>query len=186
MLIPFGILSASAVGSDYELIETQVLGSSATSVSFSSLGSYSSIYKHLQVRMVMRSTRSSGGDFSIMRINSDTTNSYARHQLYGNGSSVLSFALASINYVSLGSMPSASASTSIFSSQVIDILDAFSTTKNKTIRAIGGSQGDPAGSEIGLYSSGFFKTDSITTLTFTSGNSAQYLTGSRFSLYGIK
>jgi hypothetical protein len=60
---PLGILSAAGAGgggplaSDYELISTQILTSPQSSITFSSLGTYSSTYKHLQVRAVARSTR---------------------------------------------------------------------------------------------------------------------------------
>jgi hypothetical protein len=53
---PLGILSAAGAGGgvagDYELISSEILGTTAASVTFSSLGDYSSTYKHLQIRAV--------------------------------------------------------------------------------------------------------------------------------------
>jgi hypothetical protein len=183
------ILGVTASGffevGDFELISTTILPSAQASVVFD-VSSFSSDYKHLQIRTVTRSTRATSGDFSFMRINSDTTNSYARHQLYGTGSSVLSFALSSINYMALGGMPSANGATGAFGSEVIDILDAFSTTKNKTVRSLGGALAQPVFDEIAVFSNGYFKTDAVSTLTFSSGNGASYAAGSRFSIYGLR
>jgi hypothetical protein len=79
MLIPFGILSAAGAGGGYELIETQILGSDAASVTFSSLGSYSSVYKHLQLRWTARTTRVATETQIFLRTNSNNSANYSSH-----------------------------------------------------------------------------------------------------------
>jgi hypothetical protein len=185
MLIPFGILSAAGIGSDYELIESQILGSTAASITFSSLATYSGVYKHLQIRMTARMTGSSGFAHSLVRFNADTGNNYAHHRLGGYGSNpVESGASTSQNHIYAGSIMTSNQAASSFSGSVIDILDPFSTSKNTTVRSL---QGAPGGTNnnIELRSGAWFNTASVTTISLTPV-SDNYSIGSRFSLYGIK
>jgi hypothetical protein len=187
-LFPLGILSAAAGGapfsSDYELIQTQILGSSQASVVFSSLGDYSSTYKHLQIRMTVRTTRTdSNSDFILFRFNGDTSTNYQAHRLYGNGSSVISEAVSGQNGIFLQRYVTADVAN-VFGGSVLDILDPYSTTKRKTIREFSGFVA--TNKEINL-NSGFFidAGASITSITLI-GGSVAFAAGCRFSLYGLK
>jgi hypothetical protein len=186
MLIPFGILSAAGAGvgvaGDYELIETSILTSSASSVTFSNLGTYSSTYKHLQIRAVARSTRSGETD-SIMaaRING-VTSGYFVHELQGNGSSVNSSASTSQTSMRIGIVTAANSTANAYGATVIDILDPYSTTKNKTFRALTGQTNLD---RIRLSSGSLALTNSTTEITLLD-QFANFVAGSRFSLYGLK
>jgi hypothetical protein len=187
-LFPLGILSAAGAGEadlgSYDLLETYILGSSQASVVFSSLGTYSSTYKHLQIRLLGRQTLAAGGQGDIyVRFNADSSSNYARHFLSGNGSSVSSGATANSSYALGGQAPYNNETTGAFGGSVIDILDAYSTTKNKTIRALGGSHSSNA-PVIQLASGHWRNTNSVTSITLSVFDI--WLTGSRFSLYGIK
>jgi hypothetical protein len=187
MLIPFGVLSAAGAGGvagDYELIETTILGSASSEVLFSSLATYASDYKHLQIRYTARSTRAAVADNLGVRFNGVTTTSYSHHRLYGNGTNVQSFAGTSATFM-LGDGTTGNTSTaSAFSAGVIDILDSYSTTKNKTIRILSGYtvSGDHA---IELTSGAFYNTAALTSVSVfaLTGN---LVAGTRMSLYGIK
>jgi hypothetical protein len=183
-LFPLGILSAAGAGggfsSDYELIETQILGSATSEIVFSSLATYASTYKHLQVRFAARS--SSAAINLRMRINGNTGSNYAWHYLEGNGSSVASGSGATQTQMSLGVVAT---TANQFSPGVIDILDSYSTTKNKTVRAFQGAQSG-ANSWVSLTSGFYNSTDSITSVTLIAGPSDTWTSASRFSLYGIK
>ena len=187
MLIPLGFLASSSGGvdSDYELIETQVLGSSQATITFSSLGTYSSTYKHLQIRAVARSTRSSTNpDILGIRFNADSGSNYSYHQLYGTGSSVVSDAFANQTSILAIRSTGASVAANVFDVNVVDILDAYSTTKNKTTRSFQGGIG--ATNLVLLTSGAWYNTSSITSIDLISATSSQNVAGSRFSLYGIK
>jgi hypothetical protein len=116
-----------------------------------------------------------------MRFNADTT-SYYSHALVGTGSSVIAEAIdASVQgypfiYYSGGL-------ANIFGAAVIDILDAFSTTKNKTVRSLAGVA--VAGASVRLHSFAYFDTQAIGSIEFFPTGS-QWAIGSRFSLYGVK
>jgi hypothetical protein len=190
-LFPLGILSAAGAGGadlgSYELITTEILGSAQASIVFSNLGDYSSTYKHLQVRALAKSSDNSVILRNLaVRINGDTGNNYAWHELNGNGSSVVSYAETSNSSMSAGVLVASGGGGTVTTNQhgafVIDFLDAYSTTKNKTMRALSGAVSSQSSVRL---SSGFRNnTASITSLTFfTTGNLAA---GTRMSIYGLK
>jgi hypothetical protein len=187
-LFPLGILSAAGAGGvagpAYELIQTYVLDSSQASVTFSSLGDYSSTYKHLQIRMVGKGSGSGAELLTLMTFNGDTAN-YISHQLYGYNGSVASGAVtgtptrAMIGYTANANV------TSAFGSIVVDILDPYSTTKNTTSRALSGNAGGTGVNAIvNLQSHLFLLTNAVASTTI-SPLSGSFIAGSRFSLYGI-
>jgi hypothetical protein len=184
-LSALGIFSAAGAGggpafsSDYELIETSIVsGSSTGSVVFSSLGTYSSTYKHLQIRGAVKTNEGAVFDLIKVQLNGDTGNNYARHALLGNGSAVSSNAVTTIGFVNFAAQGNTTAN--VFGGFVFDILDAYSTTKNKTTRALAGV------TEIRLSSGLWMNTASITSVTLSPEFGSLLIAGSRFSLYGIK
>ena len=67
---------------------------------------------------------------------------------------------------------------------VVDILDINSTTKNKTMRSLGG-MAFSYGNWIELASAARFETNAITSIEVI-GNAGNLGSGTRISLYGIK
>lgn len=186
MPIPLGILAAagiqpSAAGA-YELIETVTVGSGgAASVSFTGLSAYSSTYEHLQIRMVVRTTRTDPSDNIRLRFNGDSTlNNYRFHRLNGDGSTVGS-GTGTNSFIETYRAAGSTATANAFGASVVDILDAYSTSKNKVIRNLAGLPTEPS---VWLSSGLWLNTAAITQIDLTSLNSfAQY---SRFSIYGLK
>jgi len=72
----------------------------------------------------------------------------------------------------------------------IDLLDFYSTSKNKTVRGFSGTMSADAGGftgkEVQLSSSFRDSTVAITAVTLDPLFGANLVAGSRFSLYGIK
>jgi hypothetical protein len=195
MLIPFGILSAAGAGVEagatYELIETKILSTATSSITFDSLATYASTYKHLQIRLAARTTntRIEGNDVIIIRLNGDTAANYSSHYLSGNGISMGSSAQTSVTSMQRGPQVSNNYSASnVFGAGIIDLLDAYSTTKNKTIRQLGGAPPASPATEsvIGLGSGSWRNTNAVTSITLLSLFAADFTSGSRFSLYGIR
>jgi hypothetical protein len=65
---------------------------------------------------------------------------------------------------------------------LIDLLDPYEP-KNKTVRAFGGSAATYR--EVGLNSALWMSTQAVSSITIAGGNGS-FISGSRFSLYGIK
>jgi hypothetical protein len=185
MLIPFGILSAAGAGGGYELIETQILTATASQIQFASLGSFSTTYKHLQIRYVAGNTNAiTDLDNVALRFNGQAGGSadYSHHRLWGSGSSVNAYALSSTSQM-LGGLAGRGSST-IFAANIVDILDPFSTTKNKTIRVFTGGY-SPSQQVVGINSGARYNTASITSIELSCFTDL-FRIGSRFSLYGIR
>ena len=166
------------------LIERKTLTASAATVVFSSIPS---TYKHLQLRVMARSTRGSYYDEWRLRVNGDTGANYAHHRLWGTGSSATASGGASATSID-PLMPSTDAATpDSYTVGIIDIHDYASTTKNKTIRAFGGNDTNYTASNNGvvvLHSSLWQNTSAITSLTFSLAVSS-YAEKSTFALYGM-
>jgi len=185
-----GILNSQAAGGgaagDFELLETTTLASDTASVTFSGLGSYTD-YKHLQMRIVSQTDRSSPGTLDIISVelSGDTTSSYRRHVLNGNGSSVSSSSgtLGGRNYIGYTNAVNQGADN--YGTTVADFLDFSNVNKNTVYRSFSGFTNSNA-SEIMLFSGSNFVAEALTSLKFTPELSSNFTAGSRFSLYGIK
>ena len=184
-MLLLGVLQAQAAGQaagSFDLLETQVLASSAASVTFSSLSTYAADYQHLQIRMAVRTDRSDTSDYLRMRFNADTAANYASHELIGTGSSVASGASTSATSMIFGRTGAASAASNIFGAAVVDLLDAFNSSKNTTMRSLGGV----ATTQIRLDSGHWRNVAALTSVTVLPGEGSNLVTGSRFSIYGWK
>ncbi len=185
--MPFGLgffatAGVSAAGS-FDLLETQTLTGSQASVTFSNLNtSYGSTYQHLQLRIVTSHT-GAGGNNLRLRFNADTGNNYSYHELIGNGSNVTSGNAPSQSSVLMVVALRQNLSNNSFGAGVVDILDPFETTKNKTVRALSGHASTE--SIVSLTSGARLNTEAITSITLLMG-SGDIGAKSRYSLYGIK
>ena len=169
---------------DYELIETTILGSAASSITFSSLDTYASDYKHLQIRYVVRTDYGvTNSDTVSLRFNADTGANYAYHRTWGNGSGVTSGGGTGETSIRASVSAGGPSTANVFAAGVTDVLDAYSTSKNTTTRGINGST-DAA--FIFLWSGLWLNTSSVSSMTLFSRNAANLVAGSRFSLYGIR
>ena len=179
--------NAPILGGSYESIQTVTVGTnSPTSVSFTSIPS---TYKHLQIRGIVRDSRSATWiDTLWMYCNSDTTGSnYYSHIIYGSGSAAGADANAGVNSYGMPiGVTGATNVTTSFAPFVIDILDYANTNKNKTVRSLHGVE-DNANGQMRLRSGLWVGTAAISSLTFQGGDAGVFFQQySSFALYGIK
>lgn len=190
MLIPIGFLAASGgVEAPFEWITTTTLGADAASVTFD-VSAYASTYKHLQIRGYARSAKSADATQLGLRLNGVTTANQSAHYIRGqlSDNTVRSGAFANQTFMEIANVAGNSVPATIYSPFVLDIMDAFSSTKGKTIRGLSGSLYNyPPSSFFGLTSGASPATASISTLTLLSdGGSFNLKAGSRFSIYGVR
>lgn len=191
--IPLGILDfpTGAAGA-YDLLETQILTSSAASVTFTGLGSYTD-YKHLQIRMLTHSTYNGGNTGYLMTFNSDSGANYSRHGLQANwfpaATGVTSYAQTGQTSI-FGSCYGADYSNKFWPA-VWDILDFSNANKNTTVKGFEGMFGSndfghsPEGG-IRLRSGAWYNTSAVTSISFVTATGDNFVSGSRFSLMGVK
>ena len=174
--------------SDFELLDSRVLTTNETSVTFGSLGTYATDYKHLQIRVLSRDTRAiSGTNNVLMTFNGDTGSNYRQlHVLKGDGSSGSTYAEAQSSSIIPFASPSANDTANAFTAAVIDLLDAFSANKYTTSRTFRGTNVAAAyATQVVLASGLWMNTAALTEISFEPV-SASFAIGSRFSLYGVK
>lgn len=152
----------------YESIATNTLSSSSASVSFSSIPS---TYTDLVV--VANLIHSSFEVFSV-RFNDDTSNNYGWVTLQGNGSSVSSGVTYPNGAMNIGLR------SDVMGLNVFNIMNYANTNINKTVIARANASSNQVRFNVGTWQSN----NAITKITiFTSPD---FLTGSTFTLYGIK
>lgn len=175
----------------YELISTTVLSSSAACVTFAGLDTSAAAYKHLQIRYTARCSSAVAYPITVnAQLNDDSTvGNYKWHLIGGDSTAVASYN-GQLTPAGLftGAAAGGSANASAFSANIVDFLDFASTSKNKTMRSLGGSSASSTAinNEIRLYSSLWMSTAAITSIALTLTDSSNFVTGSRFSLYGLK
>jgi hypothetical protein len=186
---PGGVGAASAASNSvtpydgYESIATVYGNGSSGTLTFSSIPSG---YTHLQVRALVRGTRSSTYDVFWLRFNNDSSGNYTEHQVEGSGTAAsASGTVSGTLYGSwLGYLPAATNTANVFGVSIVDILDYANTNKYKTTRALAGADVNGSG-YANMYSSLWLSTSAITTISAIAlnGNFSQY---SVIELYGIR
>lgn len=197
--IKYRSMSAGAVPSSEYLIQTYEVGATlVSSVTFENLAQYHGVYKHLQICMTPKSDRDTfANDAVLMYFNSDTTGTnYKAHTLTGGGTSgLISGVTSGADWFTSAAISDATsgiaASNNIYGAGVIDILDAFNATKNKTSRNLSGfvvsttSIAGYSAVHVRLTSHLWMNTAPITTITLDQAGGSNFTSGSRFSLYGV-
>lgn len=174
----------TAVPNSYESIATTTVGSGGSStIDFTSIPT---TYKHLQIRIIARTTATNNNSYSTIRFNNDTSTNYTSHQVYGTGSGspgAYGVGDGTFIYAAVGNAQSAPANT--FGPGVIDILDYASTSKFKTLRGLSGS--DSNGGGIAIPTSGLWRNSgtAISSIQITTDGTS-FAQNSQFALYGIK
>jgi hypothetical protein len=165
----------------YDSIATVTIGAGgAGGIVFSSIPA---TYTHLQIRGIIRGNRSGALDEMGMRFNGGSAN-ITYHTLNGNGSTVAATAATAAGWSWFAPVASASETSGVFSSVVIDILDYSNTNKNKTFRALTGYDNNGSG-RIYLASGVQLDTAAINDVTIIPSNTT-FVQYSTFALYGIK
>jgi hypothetical protein len=183
--MPFGLgffatAGAGGAAGSFDLLETQLISSTTASLTFSSLSTYASTYQHLQIRAVAKTDRGGAtNDNIIMRFNGDSATNYSCHNVRGSSGSVTSGANANETKIICRAV---GGNDGNFGAVVIDILDAFETTKYKTTRSLGGYATDI----VELGSGSWRNTAALSSILLDQDVGSNFLTGSRFSLYGWK
>lgn len=156
--------------STYTPIATTTLGSTASSVTFSSI---SGAYTDLRI---VYATTASGDAGNYLRFNSDSGSNYSRTNLYGNGSAAGSDRLTNQTGI-YGPFTMSSAITS----NTIDIMNYSNSTTYKTALVRAGAANNSTLATVGLWRN----TSAITSILITC-DGANFVAGSTFTLYGVK
>lgn len=181
-------MGAANVPSSEYLIETVTVGATPVpSITFNNLSQWAAVYRHLVLVVCGRDSRSQEWAVTLVRFNDDSGANYFQHTLRafpgsssvssggGGGGTSLSFELAGN-----------SATSGVFGFSQVDILDAFVATKNTTTRLFWGRNPQSTiENSIALVSGGWNNTAAVSKIVLQPNDGSNYLSGSRFSLYGV-
>jgi hypothetical protein len=151
----------------YKALATVTLGSSASSVTFSSIpGTYSDL-------VLVTNLQSSANTYCRIYLNTDEVSS--------NYSRVVAFFEGSVGSVSQTNSDTGVTSTSNFESNIWQIMDYSAINKHKTIL---GRQGSAARNFVYMDAIRWANTSAVTTVKLAIATGT-FSTGSTFSIYGI-
>jgi hypothetical protein len=169
-----------------EAIATTYLEADATSVTFSSLGSY----EHLQLRISAKSDRTSAVNDDIeLNFNGDTGTNYSQHRMTGQDSTAAADSATGSTFIKVSSIQ-ASASVSgaaNYGVVIVDILDyADDGNKNTTVMGMSGLTAAPIGrNRVAFFSGLWDNTDDVTSIVLAPSGGSNFVRGSEFTLYGL-
>jgi hypothetical protein len=157
-----------------EAIATTYLEADASSVTFSSLGSY----EHLQLRINARTSGSGNFENTAVTFNGVTTSTYHRHTMYALSTTIAQYNLTGQTSIT-GPLNAASGLDAAYYGMIVmDILDYRNASKNTTILF----NSSASAASYSQWGSGMWDdTAAVTSITLT----ASYVRGSEFTLYGL-
>jgi hypothetical protein len=171
--------------SAYDSIATSTGTGSASSFTFSGI---SSAYTHLQIRLSARGVRSFASEQLYVRLNGDGGNNYSYHSFTADGSGIGSAVNSSVSVFLVNEFPAANETANVYSSSIIDILDANNANKYTTMRSLSGYDNNGNTSNYNgtsWFGSGLWmNTASVTSVTVLSNGA--FATGTKIGLFGIK
>jgi hypothetical protein len=156
----------------YTLIDSVTLGSSASSVTFSSI----SATGKGDLVIVLNTPSSSGNDAVLVNFNSDSGNNYNFVSAIGNGSTATSlqssgdaFIITGFSFASGGVM------------QVISVADFSATNKHKSVLA----RSNEPGNNVRMVAGRWASTSAITSVTLGLNGGSTFAAGATFNLYQL-
>lgn len=165
----------------YQLIASNTLTGTTASVTFSSIPS---TYTDLVLRISARTDRVNPGDTVYIRFNSDSGTNYSTTRLTGTGSAVAAVRQSSSSGPISLFVTAASDTSNTFGNAEAYIPNyTLSATKSNSTFSVTENNGTTAyiSANANLWNS----TSAITSITLASVNSANFISGSSFFLYGI-
>jgi hypothetical protein len=136
-------------------------------------------YTHLQLRIYARSFTNSNTLFQYFNNDAAATN-YSQHYIMGDGGTVYSGAAINQPYLQTDFITQSGDTANAHGVAIIDILDYRNTSKNKTIRGVGGWDLNGSGRNW-MWSGVWRSTAAINAYQITPG----FSTASSADLYGI-
>lgn len=173
------------VGAYDSIATATVANTTTTTLTFTSIPA---TYTHLQLRYLIRTDRTDGSSDAIgMRFNSDTGSNYYRHRFEAeNTGSVLAAHNTGTDtqYHLMGA--TATCTSNVFASGVVDIIDYANTSKYKTTKSLGGVMNSATENWMGFQGSLWVNTSAINRIDLKVNYGTNYIIGSTVALYGIK
>ena len=155
----------------YEPISTQTLATSATTVTFTSIPQ-----TYTDLVLVISSKMTTGDDAHGIQFNGDTAGNYSATGLYGSSGVAGSYRGTNSIKIDAGRIGTD------WCNSIIHIMNYSNTTTYKTVL----SRGNNTATTLVLVGALWRSTSAISSMVISAYNNQSMLTGSTFTLYGIK
>jgi hypothetical protein len=167
----------------YTLISSNVLTSSAASVTFSAIPA---TYTDLVLRLSVRSAAGATNTVMQMLLNndSDPTGYYSRTELRGDGATAASSRDSNDNKMQFR-FTNASTSTSNTFSNVEIYIPSYLASQNKPLSGINAMETNATTAYLTAQAGLWRKTNAINRIDFSFPDTSNFVSGSSFYLYGI-
>lgn len=164
----------------YQLIASNVLATTATSVTFSSIPA---TFTDLLVKLSIRNNGGSTQNTTLLSLINGTTG-FSNRWIRGDGSSVISLGNLVGTSAYVGQNPGSAATSNTFDNTEIYIPN-YLVSSNKPFSTFSMQENNSSTAYSGVTAGLWSNTAAITSLTFDA-NGDSFVAGSSFYLYGIK
>lgn len=168
----------------YSLATVTVPSGGAATITFAGIPTG---YKHLQYRVVSRSTNASY--YAQIQFTVNGASSYYKHLILADGVNTPPGAYGYTNEAKLtvGYLAGGNCTTGVFGAAILDVFDYCDINKYKTIRGLGGANNNSVGTYayMSMTSGAYPSFSAITTMTFNS-ESGNFAENTKIALYGVK
>jgi hypothetical protein len=166
----------------YTLISSNVLASSAASVTFSAIPA---TFTDLVVRISARGDAAGSRDFLYLQFNTDSAGSnYSYTDVVGSGAAATSGGGGSLSPDRMGQLVGNSATASTFGNTEIYI-PSYTVSQSKPVGTFSVTENNATTAYVSSYAYLWRNNATINQLVFTTANAANFVSGSSFYLYGI-
>ena len=174
----------AALAGGHVLISEQILGSSAATVTFSSIPS---TYSDLLLKVVARGTDAGAAVGVNMQFNGDTGSNYDRETASAAGTTITMAESLGITSIPIAAIAAGGAPANVANAFTIEVPGYKGTTFQKSAMAmVARKQGTSTGTIYVETRSGFWRSTSAITSIVLSLSAGSFATGSEFRLYGLR
>lgn len=157
-------------------IATNTLASATASVTFSSIPQ-----SYTDLVLVINAGETVAGDIGYLQFNSDTATNYSCTVVYGNGTTASSSRLSNTTYIAVLGR-SVGMNSSLTDNAIVNIMNYANSTTYKTTISRSNVPSYGTSGDVGLWRS----TAAITSILIGVTGGRSWLSGSSFTLYGVK
>lgn len=172
------------MASAIQKIATLTASGSSSTMDFTG---FPSSYTDLIIKVNVRSQRSSGPiqDGLLIKFNSLGGSNYSYWMMYSDSGSAQGDLSNPTSSIFGGYIPSALATSNVYSNGEVYISDYADTTHNKTVKTNVVSENDGVQAYMSFVAGEFLNTSAITTISLVTGSGSNWVAGSTATLYGV-
>jgi hypothetical protein len=162
-----------------KLVEQQILGAAASSVTFSSISS--TVGTHLVAQVYARLVNNASADLVKVQFNGDSGNNYNREGMFGTDAAPSAAINSGVDGIGAMALPGGTTYPNGFGGGFFLIPHAFNTSKHKNLLSANGSAEHQVRCVLGRWAD----TSAITSIVLVPDNANSFIAGSIITLWAV-